>query len=201
MVHEHAGRPDSYVSKLIRRTTRSIIRDSGFTRSDTEDIEQDFWLHLLKQEDQYNPALSSFSTFADRIIGNKAKDVLRDHFAQCRSPRRESFSINRVVAGHNDSLTSMHETIASPEADPHRLDALRDDIVTLYDALPDDEQRVLAGKLAGLTHKDIRDCFGLSVRKFDAAWKKLRLQAKAKELDGYLSDRRVAAARNRVHER
>ena len=174
MIHAHANRPDGYVSKLIRRTTRAIVRGPGFSSSDTEDLQQDFWLHLLEREHSFDPARSSYPTFADRLIANKAKDILRNRHAQRRSPNREAFSVNGEVTDSSGCVTSTHETLASREPDPHRLSALQDDIVTLYEALPDDEQRVLVGKLAALTHQDIRKTFGLTVRRFDAAWKRVR---------------------------
>lgn len=200
MVDDDFNFTDGYVAKLIKWLARLLLTYPGFTSSDRELIESDLWHHLLEQQKGYVSSRSSFDTFADRILKNKASDILRDRCAQCRDPRREAFSVNGTYRTSDDKVTSIHETIASPHPDAFRLDDLDDDLVTLFERSMGVDRKVLAGKHAGQTHKEIQNDHCLSRRQFDAAWSRICATAKELRLDEYLADKRAASTRNRVHE-
>ena len=57
-----------YARTLIRVKARQIVCRPGFSRSDTGDVEQDLYLHLLSQAQQFDPTRGSINTFIARVV-------------------------------------------------------------------------------------------------------------------------------------
>lgn len=85
------------VSGLIRRMACQLSRSPGFTRSDQPDIEQEFRFLLWRKAAKYNAARARRTTFAKRIIQNKAASMAREVAAGKRTYRRNSISLNEIV--------------------------------------------------------------------------------------------------------
>ena len=88
---------DPYVARMIHETARKLNRHNGWTADDLPDIEQELRSHLWQRSPRFNPARSSWPTFANRVLANKARTMLRDSRTAKRSPSRLSRSLNEEV--------------------------------------------------------------------------------------------------------
>lgn len=191
---------DLVLAPIIRHTARWLNAFGGFRPDELPDLVQELWTHYLAKRHLYDPTKGSRYIFCKAVVGKKAISLVRQRRAQKRDPFAEEYSVNGVVLDGEGFGTSVHETIPSSEPSRIRLDELDDDLITLFERTNDSDRKVLAGKYAGLTHKQIQKDLCLSRRAFDAAWSRICATAQALELDGYLADRRAASTRNRVHE-
>jgi hypothetical protein len=191
---------DLVLDPIIRHTARWLNAFGGFRPDELPDLVQELWTHYLAKRHLYDPTKGSRYVFCKAIVGKKAISLVRQRRAQKRDPFAEEYSVNGVVLDGDGFGTSVHETIPSCEPNRIRLDELDDDLIKLFECTGDKDRKVLAGKYAGLTHKQIQQDLCLPRRAFDAAWGRICTTAKELELDDYLADRRTASCRNRVHE-
>lgn len=105
------------VSSLIRYWAGRVSNSSGFRRSDKPDIEQEFRVHLLKKAAKFDSSRAQHSTFAERIIKNKAKSMRRTAKRQIRDFRR-NISLDAVIESDDSNSISLAQSIE--EADGYR---------------------------------------------------------------------------------
>src|SRR5262245_11949011 len=89
---------DSQIDKLVRHKARTLAQSPGFTRSDQADLAQRLRLHLLQKATKYNSARGNRTSWANRVIENKAISMARKTDAKKRSYRRNTISLNEVIA-------------------------------------------------------------------------------------------------------
>lgn len=191
---------DLVLDPIIRHTARWLNAFGGFRPDELPDQVQTLWKHYTAKRHLHDPSKGSRYTFCKAVVKKKAISLVRERRAQKRDPFSEEFSINSVVFDAEGTGTSIHETVASPELDRFRLNDLDEDLVALFDRTVGVDRKVLAGKYAGQTHKQIQIDHCLSRREFDAAWSRICATAKDLKLHEYLADKRAASTRNRVHE-
>jgi RNA polymerase sigma factor (sigma-70 family) len=188
MVNDHVGRTDDYIANLISRKARSIIRHPGFTVSDLEDIKQELWLRLLERQKQFDPSRSSFPTFANRVITNRAKDILRDRRAQRRDPVRETWSINDMIEDGDGTATSRHETLPGDDLCLPEHGDLAHDIAVLRSKLDEDDQPVLDAYVVEESKRRVGKQLDISRRQVDNAISRMLDIAAELDLLDYLAD-------------
>jgi hypothetical protein len=110
---------DEKVSKIIRRMARQLSRSPGFSRSDEPDIEQELRAHLLEKASKFNAARSKVTTFAKRLIENKAASIARKVDAGMRSYRRNSISLNVSIANAEDGISELADLLDSSAGRRH----------------------------------------------------------------------------------
>lgn len=88
---------DAYALACIKHKAYQLVGQAGFAADDLEDIEQDLRLHLFEQLPKYDPTRGAFSTFVDRVVGNKAADILDARFAARRDCRIQVSSLDDTV--------------------------------------------------------------------------------------------------------
>jgi RNA polymerase sigma factor (sigma-70 family) len=101
---QHIFLSDPRVQKLIRRKARDMVGLFGFSKSDREDLEQEFRLEILKQSAHYDQTKSSVQTFSDRVITHRIADLIKERQAQCRDWRK-TVSLSDPLPGSEDDLT------------------------------------------------------------------------------------------------
>jgi len=112
-----------YLTALIEVKARQLVGKAGYTSDDLKDIEQELTQDLLERLPKFDPARASPNTFADRVVGRKACNLLRDRQADMRDWRREAYSLN--------------EEIETDEGSTERLDFISQDEVDLRMGLYD----------------------------------------------------------------
>ncbi len=187
MVQEQFRRKDAYVSNLIRRKARAICRESRSLGFDVEDIEQDLWTHLVEHEARFDSGRACFETFADRVIENKVKSILRHLGAQKRDARREEFSLDDVVQGFDVEPGARHETIPSRTSMTPDCQDVTEDLKTLLSQLHATERAIVKALHQGTPKRCIRQQLGMSRRQFDRRLTHIRDAARSLGLSDYLS--------------
>ena len=81
----HVG-PESFftpeVVKHVESVARSMIGCSGLTGDDFEDLCQDFYLQIAQAMSKFDPARSTISTYACRIVDRRKNRVFRERIAK-----------------------------------------------------------------------------------------------------------------------
>ena len=105
-----------YLTALIEVKARQLVGKTGYTQDDIKDIEQDLTQDLLERLPNFDPAKASLNTFADRVVGRRICNLLRDRQAAIRDYRREAFSLNAEIETDEGSI-ERHEFISQDEVD------------------------------------------------------------------------------------
>ena len=105
-----------YLTALIECKARQLVGKAGYTPDDLKDIEQDLIRDLLERLPKFDPAKASINTFADRVVGRRICNLLRDRQADMRDYRREAFSLNAEI-DTDEGSTERHEFISQDEVD------------------------------------------------------------------------------------
>jgi RNA polymerase sigma factor (sigma-70 family) len=88
----------AYASYLVGFKARQIVRRSGFTPSDREDVEHDLWLALASQAEHFDPSRASLNTFTDRVIESAAAMILRKRRQKKRAAGFHALSLDAAGA-------------------------------------------------------------------------------------------------------
>jgi RNA polymerase sigma factor (sigma-70 family) len=88
---------NEYASSFIKRKAREVAREYGFTFSDIEDLEQEFWLDLILRLPLYDVDRGSLNTFIARIVTNKIVNIKETRQATKRDYRLCANSLDEDV--------------------------------------------------------------------------------------------------------
>lgn len=165
MVRDHFQRPDGYIHQLIKYKARTLCRMSAFSKSEFDNIVQDLWLHLLEQEAKFDPSRACFETYANRVITNKVRSIIRHRIAAKRNPNREEASLNEAAEPGKPGSPMLWNTIADPRSPSlHDIDHKLDQ-EALIERMPEEYREPLSHYLDGMHKYEVRERFGLGRRK------------------------------------
>ncbi|HRU20183.1 MAG TPA: sigma-70 family RNA polymerase sigma factor [Kiritimatiellia bacterium] len=183
-----------YLTALIECKARQLVGKAGYTSDDLKDIEQDLIQDLLERLPKFDPAKASLNTFADRVVGRRICNLLRDRRAGMRDWRRDAYSLNEEIETDEGSI-ERHEFISQDEVDLRtgRYDrtaterALRTmDVAAVLAGLPHELRRV-AEMLMTQSVAEVARELGIPRGTFrDRYMGKLREAFGAKRLNDYL---------------
>lgn len=173
-----------YARTLIRVKARQIVRRPGFSRSDTSDVEQDLYLHLLNQIRQFDPSRGSLNTFIARVIDSAVAMLVRERRRNKRAP------VSGVVVQSLEVMIDQADGPPAPleatlsQADAERRNGsdsmsniemfeLAEDVSHLIDALPPELQTVCRARMDRNRSETERD-LGHSRRAMSAAMTQIR---------------------------
>lgn len=105
-----------YLTALIEVKARQLVGKTGFTQDDIKDIEQDLTQDLLERLPKFDPAKATLNTFADRMVGRRICNLMRDRQADMRDWRREAFSLDEEIETDEGS-TARHEFFSQDKVD------------------------------------------------------------------------------------
>lgn len=184
---------DQFTQRLIHKKAQQLVRKSGFTPSDREDIEQNLKLKLLKNMDAFDPSQGHWNVFVTAIVERCAANLVRDTKAQKRHPHR-ACSLNVVIVKHNRRVIELGDTIDS-QAQDTRLGCRRrsdleqsqfvQDITDVIAELPL-ELRELAENLMSDSVSKISGDKGISRSTLNSQIRRLRKQFEQAGLADYL---------------
>lgn len=172
-----------YARTLIRVKARQIVRRPGFSSSDSDDVEQDLFLHLLNQIQQFDPSRGSFNTFISRVVDSAVAMLVRERGRNKRAPATGVIRSLEVMVDQTDGPPSpLGATLSQDDAQRRTgvaamsnsdLFELADDIAHLMDALPPELQAVCRARMDRNRKETERD-LDLSRRNYDAAIEQIR---------------------------
>jgi RNA polymerase sigma factor (sigma-70 family) len=163
---------------------RQLVRRPGFNRSETGDVEQDLFLHLLNQAQQFDPTRGSLNTFIARVIDSAVAMLIRERRREKRTPEAGVVvqSLEVMVDQQDGPPAPLGATLSQADAERRTggdsmsaidLFELADDVAHLIDALPPDLQAVCRARMDRNRKETERD-LNLSHRNYDAAIEQIR---------------------------
>ena len=172
-----------YAKTVIRVKARQLCRRPSFSTSDTDDVEQDLFLHLLNQIQQFDPSRGSLNTFIARVVDSAVAMLVRERGRNKRAPATGVIQSLEVMVDQIDGPPSpLGATLSQDDAQRRTgVDAkshidlfeLADDIAHLMDALPPELQAVCRARMDRNRKETERD-LDLSRRNYDAAIEQIR---------------------------
>lgn len=90
-----------FAFRFISKKVDILVTRCGFSKSEREDLYQDFALNLLARSAKYDPNAASWEGFVVVVCENHFADILAHRFAEMRTRQREKYSLNEPVADSN----------------------------------------------------------------------------------------------------
>lgn len=173
-----------YARTLIRVKARQIVRRPGFNRSETGDVENDLFLHLLNQAQQFDPTRGSINTFIARVVDSAVAMLVRERRRNKRAPASGVVvqSVEVMVDQPDGPPAPLGATLSQADAERRtggdsmsntEMFELVDDVAHLIDALPPELQAVCRARMNRNRSETERD-LDLSRRNYDAAIEQIR---------------------------
>lgn len=102
---------NEYAQTSIRVKARQLCRRTDFNRSEREDIEQDLWLHLLTQAQNFDPERSALNTFIDRMVNSAAATLVRRRKSDMRADGFHAQSLEAAPRGKDYRKKSLRASL------------------------------------------------------------------------------------------
>jgi len=97
------------IEGIIRLKAKALSRSRGFHESEYEDIQQDLHLHWLEHRAGYKSARGNPLTFADIVLNNKIRSMIRARRAGKRDYRRNAYSLDDPLESDGQIKGTRHE--------------------------------------------------------------------------------------------
>jgi hypothetical protein len=173
-----------YARTLIRVKARQLVRRPGFNRSETGDVENDLFLHLLNQAQQFDPGRGSINTFIARVIDSAVAMLVRERRRGKRTPASGVVvqSLEVMIDQPDGPPAPLGATLSQADAERRTggkstsgIDQfeLADDVAHLIDALPPELQVVCRARM-NRNRSETESDLSLSRRDYDAAIEQIR---------------------------
>ena len=102
---------DPEAFRIIRRKALQLIGRAGVTRDDREDIEGDLTLHVLEQLAKFDPSRGKIGAFVNRVVENKAADLIDSRCAARRDYRHDLCSLSDPIQNGEDTTVSIEDIV------------------------------------------------------------------------------------------
>ena len=99
-------RLDATVLEHIRYTARRASHFHAVPGMDSDDLEQDLFLHLWSRRDAHNPLRASFRTFASRVVANRMATLTAP--STRRNAERAMISLDSPISNDNPDTLADH---------------------------------------------------------------------------------------------
>jgi len=184
---------DAFTKNLIRKKAEALIEGTTFSRSDRDDIEQEFWMQLLRRKRSFDPAKGHWRAFVTTVVKSHAVDLAKERTAKKRDYRR-TCSMGTVVAKEDEREIRLADTVGGDAHDGHlgrvtpndtRLVDLRLDVKETIASLSTD-QRELARALMSETVAEIARRTGIPESTIRSRIRKIRERFERAGLREYL---------------
>lgn len=185
---------DDYSVNLIRHKTRHLIGQTGYTKSDQEDIEQDLSLHLRQQLPKYDPRKGTLKTFVSIVLNNKVRTMASARLTSQFDFRQHDCSLDEMVetgvgdrVSRGEAIDAEEYLMATGQLNLRALDLveLRIDVRHAISLLPADLQSMCA-RLQEQTIVDIAREDGVSRHRIDEIRRRIAFLFLEHGLDRYV---------------
>jgi RNA polymerase sigma factor (sigma-70 family) len=103
---------NEYAKTSIRVKARQLCRRADFNRSEREDVEQDLWLHLLTQAQNFDSERSALNTFIDRMVNSAAAHLVRRRESDMRADGFRTHSLDASPRGKDQHKKSLRSSLS-----------------------------------------------------------------------------------------
>jgi RNA polymerase sigma-70 factor (ECF subfamily) len=144
-----------FAFRFISKKVDILVTRCGFSKSEREDLYQDFALDLFTRSEKYDPKAASWEGFVVVVCENHFADILAHRFAEMRTRQREKHSLNEPVAGkdgkqrdRSDKVDECHHYNRTGRRFRSRQEGneMSDDVIAVIAGLTD-FQRAICAKL------------------------------------------------------
>jgi len=183
-----------YAMKRTHYKARQVVKTSGFTKDDFDDIRQDLLRDVLQRLPKFNGDRAGMKTFISRLIDNRIASLIKHRHAACRDSRRNDCSLDDWVHDEDGRWVRRDTTISEDRARAHTGQAPRSrqetlqlamDTAHVMDSLPDD-LRDLCARLRSQTVLEISRETGMSRSSLYERVKQIRARFIEAGLDHYV---------------
>jgi DNA-directed RNA polymerase specialized sigma24 family protein len=159
-----------YARKSIEIAARKLIGKGAFTHDDFDDLRAEITLYALRQLPRHDERKAKLSTFISLVVGDGAKHVLRDHFAEKRQHLRDALPLDAVTEDEDGNETALDQLLDADEIDirlgrrdrsRHEEAMLRIDVTSVISGLPEELQECCAEIMNGRSISEIARESGL----------------------------------------
>lgn len=105
-----------YAVRLVRYHARRLAGTHPFSRADTQDLEQELMLDLLRRLPRFDPRKASFETFVTRLIEHRSAGLLEAARAEKRGARVGHVSLDRPVGDTDDEEQALLRDVIADDA-------------------------------------------------------------------------------------
>jgi RNA polymerase sigma-70 factor, ECF subfamily len=98
---------DEFANRFIHSKVRKLVGRAGLTKSDREDLFQDFALDLIQRRQKFDPNSGNWEAFVVVVCENCYATILKRRLAQMRSHKREVGSLNQAIDGKPTELGAL----------------------------------------------------------------------------------------------
>lgn len=106
---------DEYAVKVVRHTTRVLVRRGRLQEADREDLEQELMLDLLRRLPRFDPARATLRTFVSRVVRHRAARIVAASFTAKAVSRRGMLSLQDEVDDGSGVSVERGETLDPAE--------------------------------------------------------------------------------------
>ncbi len=96
---------DKYAVRLIKRKSKQLVGQTGFTQSDREDLEQDLIFDLLCHLPKYDPERAKKNTFINCVVEHRIANIIKSRKVGKRDYRLLAYSLNEIVEDEDGNRT------------------------------------------------------------------------------------------------
>lgn len=170
-----------FTIRLIRRKVRRLVRCTGFSAADREDLQQELLVKVWEASDKFDPQRSHPNAYVATVVERAAATLARDQKAVKRGNHVAHCRLGVPSFGEHE-----HELVAEDLASAPSQEAdsdLASDVAEVLSHLPE-ELREVAERLGGGSKRAIARSLGISRRVLDRRIDALRDYFIAAGLDG-----------------
>lgn len=179
---------NDYARALIRLKAKKVCRRPGFCRSDTTDVEQELFVHLIKQAPNFDPGRSALNTFINKVVDSAAAMIIRQRGRCKRSPGEGSKleSLQMIVDTGDGRCAALGTVITLEDGDRKsrkvsqsqaELLELADEVGTALAQLPEHLQEICRSLMQSSRADTMRN-LGIPRRRLNAAIIEIRDQVR-----------------------
>lgn len=118
------GQLDGFTKGYVRKKARQLAGRYGFKRHDRDDIQQEFYLRLVKHLEARDPDDPRWKAFVAVTVDRRLASLIRDNKAKKRDHRRAK-SIHTVIGEQGDRRIEIADTVTEHETPARRTRAKR----------------------------------------------------------------------------
>lgn len=162
-----------YAQTSIRVKAQQLCRRADFTRSERADVEQDLWLHLLTQAQNFDPDRSTLNTFIDRMVNSAAAHLVRRRECEMRADGFRTQSLDASPLSQDHPKKSLRSSLSPNDGTRRTFSVPKSDLADFEDrealrfalaSMPADVRDLCSRVMGGETPAALARQLGISRR-------------------------------------
>ena len=164
---------NEYARTRIRVAVQRLGRRLKLSRADREDVEQDLWVNLLEQAQNFDPERGAINTFIDRVVNSAAASLVRGREREMRADGFHAQSLDSIADDSSCKKRTLRSSLSpedgarrkgrTPMSDIDQLEQL-EALDSALANMPSELRDMCEQLMAGTTPTTLARQFGISRR-------------------------------------